>query len=203
MLAAAAEGRFPDAAEPIVVVPSPRPLAGAIVAFTGCTYVAADVDCDELESHLGANRLAGPVEPRFVQWLAGRVNGRARNHEVILAGIGTGSRPDAFQPEPNWPDHERAGHGARLRRDVHGWTYRDGQGIVLIGRGLVDRLEIAYETAPDAPAGTGSAMVRDALGLVPAGTPLFAQVAPGNARSLRAALAAGYRPLGGETLIET
>lgn len=39
-----------------------------------------------------------------------------------------------------------------------------------------------------------------ALGLVPAGAPLFAQVAPGNSSSLRAVLAAGYQPIGSEVL---
>ncbi len=40
-----------------------------------------------------------------------------------------------------------------------------------------------------------------ALGLLPAGTPVFAQVAPGNSVSLRATLAAGYAPVGGEVLL--
>jgi hypothetical protein len=35
---------------------------------------------------------------------------------------------------------------------------------------------------------------------VPPAEPVFAQVAPGNAGSLRAVLAAGYRPIGGEVL---
>ena len=39
-----------------------------------------------------------------------------------------------------------------------------------------------------------------ARGLVPAGEHLFAQVAPGNVASLRAFLAAGYRPIGAEVL---
>ncbi len=43
-------------------------------------------------------------------------------------------------------------------------------------------------------------LIRAARGLVPPGQYLFAPVAPGNARALRAALAAGFRPLGGEVL---
>jgi hypothetical protein len=48
--------------------------------------------------------------------------------------------------------------------------------------------------------GTGRGLIGDALRLVPAGEPVFAAVAPGNARSLRAFLAAGFTPLGSEVL---
>jgi hypothetical protein len=44
-------------------------------------------------------------------------------------------------------------------------------------------------------------LLSDALGLVPRGEPVFAAVAPGNARSLRAFLATGFVPLGSEVLI--
>jgi len=46
--------------------------------------------------------------------------------------------------------------------------------------------------------GTGRAVARAAAGLVPAGEPLWAQVAPGNAASLRAVTAAGFVPVGAE-----
>jgi len=41
-----------------------------------------------------------------------------------------------------------------------------------------------------------AALVSDALSALPAGQLVVAAVAPGNAASLRAALAAGFRPLG-------
>ncbi len=37
--------------------------------------------------------------------------------------------------------------------------------------------------------------------LVPGGAPLWAQITPGNAASVRAFLAAGYRPAGSEVLL--
>jgi hypothetical protein len=40
------------------------------------------------------------------------------------------------------------------------------------------------------------------LRLVPAGEPVFAAVAPGNACSLRAFLAAGFTPVGSEVIIQ-
>jgi hypothetical protein len=47
----------------------------------------------------------------------------------------------------------------------------------------------------------GRSLLEDALALVPHGEPVFAAVSPGNARSLRAFLAAGFVPLGSETII--
>jgi L-amino acid N-acyltransferase YncA len=45
-------------------------------------------------------------------------------------------------------------------------------------------------------AGLARSLLRDALGLVPAGEPVVAAVAPGNAASLRAFLGAGFTPIG-------
>jgi hypothetical protein len=44
-------------------------------------------------------------------------------------------------------------------------------------------------------------LLRDALGHVPAGEPVFAAVAAGNARSLRAFLAVGFKPIGCEVVL--
>jgi RimJ/RimL family protein N-acetyltransferase len=48
--------------------------------------------------------------------------------------------------------------------------------------------------------GLGTALAAAAPALVPAGAPLWAQVAPANTASLRAFLAAGWRPVGAEVL---
>ena len=44
-------------------------------------------------------------------------------------------------------------------------------------------------------------MIGEGLGLVPAGDLVWAQVAPGNAASLRAFLTCGFFPIGSEVLI--
>jgi len=49
--------------------------------------------------------------------------------------------------------------------------------------------------------GLGRELVAAARHLVPDGTPLWAQIAPGNAASVRAFLAAGYQPVGAEALL--
>jgi hypothetical protein len=60
---------------------------------------------------------------------------------------------------------------------------------------------MSVELAGAGERGTGRGVIRDARRPVPAGEPVFAAVAPGNARSLRAFLAAGFVPLGSEVLI--
>jgi len=71
----------------------------------------------------------------------------------------------------------------------------------MLGRGLAGRWEVAVEVAPEHRGqGLGRALARAAPALVPSGEPLFAQVSPGNVASVRAFLAAGYRPICSEVL---
>src|SRR2546421_454978 len=170
---------------PITVFPPPPHLNAAVVAFSGHTFIAADVEPGEVHARIGENPLTGPVLPSFLEWIASRVGARAGMIDVVLAAKGTGSPDAVLKEEPRWRDFERAQHGARLRRELSGWT-AEGLGLVLIGRGLVDRWELAYEVAADAPSGSGRTLASLARGLVPRDEPLFAQVAPGHARSLRA-----------------
>src|SRR5207245_372679 len=76
-----------------------------------------------------------------------------------------------------------------------------GGGVLVLGRGLTNRWEMAYEVDEAARGrGLGRALATAARTLLPPGTPIWAQVAPGNAASLRATLAAGYTPVGAEVL---
>ncbi|MYS16437.1 GNAT family N-acetyltransferase, partial [Streptomyces sp. SID4982] len=71
---------------------------------------------------------------------------------------------------------------------------------LVLGRGLGGRVEVAVEVGEEARhRGLGRALATAARHL--AGEPVWAQVAPGNARSVRAFLAAGYRPVGAEVLL--
>ncbi len=74
--------------------------------------------------------------------------------------------------------------------------------MVLVGRGFAGRWEAAFEVDPgERGHGLGRALAGAARHLVPQGEPVWAQVSPGNAASLRATLAAGYRPVGSEVLL--
>jgi RimJ/RimL family protein N-acetyltransferase len=81
-------------------------------------------------------------------------------------------------------------------------VYGDDRGLVTVGTGLAGRTELSIELDPArCGQGQGGGLIRDALAGIAAGTPVFAAVAPGNARSLRAFLRCGFRPIGSEVLI--
>lgn len=88
----------------------------------------------------------------------------------------------------------------RFRDGVRVWTVPGG--VLVLGRGVAGRWEAAIEV--DAAArgrGLGQALGVSARHLVPAGDVVWAQQAPGNATSVRAFQAAGYRPVGAELLL--
>ncbi|MFG1694953.1 GNAT family N-acetyltransferase [Nonomuraea sp. NPDC049309] len=73
-------------------------------------------------------------------------------------------------------------------------------GLLAVGRGVGGRWEVAIEVEPDHRGrGLGRLLATAARHLAPG--PLWAQVAPGNAASVRAFIAAGYAPVGAEVLL--
>ena len=81
------------------------------------------------------------------------------------------------------------------------WSTPDGAGVLILGRGVAGRWEVSMEVDPAARGrGLGTALVTAAPAFVPDGAPLWAQVATANTASLRAFLAAGYRPVAAEVL---
>ncbi|HEY3261692.1 MAG TPA: N-acetyltransferase, partial [Pseudonocardiaceae bacterium] len=86
----------------------------------------------------------------------------------------------------------------RYRIDVRVWQC-DG-GVLVLGRGLADRWEVAVEVdCGERGHGLGGSLFTAARHVVAA--PVWAQVAPGNVASVRALLEAGYRPGGAEALL--
>jgi L-amino acid N-acyltransferase YncA len=64
-------------------------------------------------------------------------------------------------------------------------------------------MEMSIEVADASTStGLGRNLIAQARGTVPPGQHLFAAVSPGNARSLRAFLAAGFTPIGSEIIID-
>ncbi|CAA9294328.1 MAG: FIG01123873: hypothetical protein [uncultured Corynebacteriales bacterium] len=88
----------------------------------------------------------------------------------------------------------------RYRVDVRAWEVPGA--LLILGRGLAGRWEVAVEVEPShRDLGIGRALVAAAPALVPPGETLWAQVSPANVASLRAFLAAGYRPVAAEILL--
>lgn len=191
----AADGRFPPVDGGVDVA---APMDGdhhAVVEFTGHSVVLTTRDRPSVLAH-GADGYGGASRPDVLRWLAGP-DGWIGSHDAVLTARGAGS--GRLAERDDLEDHPRVVRSRRHRRDVD--VYGDETGLVTIGRGLVDRLEVSVEVFTDAPAGAGRRLIAEALGLIRAGEIVFAQVAPGNAASLRAFLSCGFVPIGAETLL--
>ena len=96
--------------------------------------------------------------------------------------------------------HPRVVRALRYRDEVRVWQANGA--VLLIGRGLAGRFEVAIEVDEQCRGqGLGARLAVAARRLVPPGEPVWAQIAPGNAASVRAFLRAGFRPVGAEALL--
>jgi GNAT superfamily N-acetyltransferase len=143
-----------------------------------------------------------PAGPGGDARLAGR-GGQGVRHLAVssraTAEPGAPVLPGGLRALPDDVGHPRLARAHRYRDEVRGYTV-DG-GLLLIGRGLAGRWEVAVEVEPAYRGrGVGRHLVGVAPALVPPGEHLWAQVAPANVASVRAFLAAGYRPVGVEVL---
>jgi len=191
----AADERFPAIDGGVDVM---APQAGdhhAVVEFTGHSFVLTDRDSVDVHE-LGVDGFGGASQPDVLRWLAGP-HGWIGSHDAVLVARGVGG--GQLRERDDLDDHPRVARSRTHRRDVR--VYGDDAGLVTIGRGLVDRLELSVEVVAGAPAGAGPRLIRETLALIPVGNVVFAQVAPGNAASLRAFLSCGFTPIGAETLL--
>jgi hypothetical protein len=195
---AAAEGYFPAVDGAVTVLPA---LPGGLecsVAFTGHAVVATALPAADVLAH-DPDGYGGSLAPDFLRYLASPA-GWIGVVDVTLVARGTGGTP-RLRPVAAMDDHPRVEHARQLRADVR--VFGDQRGIVTLADGLAGRKELSIELhRPDEGGqGLGRTLITDALTLMPEGAPLFAAVSPGNARSLRAFLAAGFIPIGAEVLL--
>lgn len=190
----AAAGRFPPADGGVTALPGLAGGRSAVLALTGHAFVATDLPTDDL-ADVPLDGFGGAVSPRTLLRLAG--GGQIGVVDVTLAAPGLGG--GALPITQRWDDHLRVRYARSLRSDVvvHGGE----DGFITLAHGLAGRREMSVEVVPGAPVGTGRALVHEARRLVPTGQTLFAAVSPGNARSLRAFLAAGFVPLGSAVIL--
>jgi hypothetical protein len=199
VLEAAAAGSFPLADGEVEVFP-PDPWGWwAIVALTGHAYVLADVDPAELRA-IGADGYGGVSHPPALSFLAG-AGGTIGSLDAVLVGR---TEPGPVLPRrEDLDDHPRVRRARHHRRDVE--VYADDDGLVVVGRGLVGRREVSvelFDPAAAGGAGHGRRLIRAGLAALTPGEWCWAQVAPGNAASLRAFLACGFVPIGSEVIVE-
>jgi len=202
LLQDAACGSPPPADGVVEVCPAPPGPVDAVLAFTAHHVVAAGVDPDLVAARLPDGDLGAPMSPGFLGWLGERLGSLPGSLDVVLATTGLGGDPPlALRPGGEPGRHPRAARAARYRGDLQVWTDPDGAGVLVLGRGLAGRREVSFEVDPARRnRGLGRLLVAAARHLTPQGEVLFAQVAPGNAASLRVVEAAGFRPIGAEVL---
>jgi hypothetical protein len=196
LLLATADGRFPPPDGSVEVLPAPPGRSDAVVAFTARNFVAVPLSPDEVLAQLAPGDLGAPQSPAFLLWLADRLGSAPGALDVVL--IADPLRGTAqLEERDDLEDHPRVVRARRHRDDVHVLSRDDG--FVTLGRGLAGRLEVSVEVEPGKRGiGLGRSLALAARCLVD--EPLFAQVSPGNSASVRAFLAAGYRPIGSEVL---
>jgi GNAT superfamily N-acetyltransferase len=192
----------PPAADGVVEVWPPAGAVDAVLAFTAHHVVAAGVEPALVAGRLPEGDLTAPMSAGFLGWLGEQLGSLPGSLDVVLAARGLGGEPPLELRAGVDPDrHPRAARALRYRGDLEVWTSPDGAGVLVLGRGLAGRREVSFEVEPvRRNRGLGRLLVAAARHLTPPGEPLFAQVAPGNAASLRVVEAAGFRPIGAEVL---
>jgi GNAT superfamily N-acetyltransferase len=210
----AAAGRFlpPDGGVTILPAQSP-PRAAGVIAFTAHSVIFVDADLDWVAGQLPPGDLSGPLTPAFLDALCARTGRRAQSTDVLavttslpgepeidLVPLAAGADGAAGADRAGGAVHPRLARARRYRDDVRAWQ-ADG-GIVMLGRGVGGRWEVAVEVDPGRQGqGLGRRLALAGRHLVPDGAPLWAQIAPGNVASMRAFLGAEYRPAGAEALL--
>ena len=201
LLRDAAAGRFPPPDGTVTVVGQPPGHLAAVVAFTAHHVVAADVDPGEVADRLAPADLSAPLSAPFLLWLGERIGREAGSLDAVLVASSTDRADAEALVDLDGSDHPRVLRAHRYRGDLRLLSDRQRRTVVVIGRGLAGRWEVSLEIDPSQRgAGLGRSLLSAARGVLPPGEPLFAQVAPGNAASLRAFLAAGFVPIGAEVL---
>ncbi|MGW0706765.1 GNAT family N-acetyltransferase [Streptomyces sp. NPDC002643] len=203
ILDAAAIGVFPPADGRTTVLPQPSPRDAGVLAFTAHSIVFTDEDPTWVRETLhttDCDALAATMNARFLAALMERTGRRSDTIDVMTVGAPLPGAPALALTEIHDPDHPRVVSSRRRRDDVRVWA-TEGGGLLVLGRGVAGRLEVAVEVAEDVRhRGLGRELARAARQLS-GGEPVWAQVSAGNARSLRAFQAAGFVPVGSELLL--
>ncbi|MFI1935905.1 GNAT family N-acetyltransferase [Streptomyces purpureus] len=203
ILDAAANGQFPAPDGSTTVVPAPSRRDTGVIAFTAHSVVFTDEDPGWVRATLAAldcDELAATMNPRFLNAFLDRTGRRTDTIDLLTVAHSLPGRTALDLREITDPVHPRVVRARRRRDGVRVWV-ADG-GILVLGRGVAGRWEAAIEVDEDARhRGLGRELAVAARHLVPPGEPVWSQQAAGNARSIRAFQAAGYRPVGAEALL--
>jgi GNAT superfamily N-acetyltransferase len=200
ILASAAAGQFPPADGKVTILPQPSERDCGVFSFTAHAVIFANADPAWVARQLPPDDLTGPLSAHFLTALGTQTGRTPKNIDVLTCAAALPGEPSIELTLQSGSQHARAARALRYRDEVRVWQAEGG--VLIIGRGVADRWEVAVEVDLDQRGhGLGRALAAAARHLVPDGVPLWAQIAPGNAASVRAFLAAGYRPVGAEVLL--
>ncbi|MGW8763098.1 GNAT family N-acetyltransferase [Streptomyces sp. NPDC055815] len=202
ILAAAARGEFPPPDGSTTVVPQPGPRDAGVLAFTAHSVVFTDADPEWVRAALAATSadpLAASMNPAFLLALMARTGRHMNTIDLLTVADALPGPPPLELREIDDPSHPRVARALKFRDEVRVWA-ADG-GVLVLGRGVGGRWEAAVEVDEEVRhRGLGRALATAARHLTP-GEVVWAQQAPGNARSVRVFQAAGYRPVASEALL--
>ncbi|MFJ4685585.1 GNAT family N-acetyltransferase [Streptomyces sp. NPDC088789] len=202
ILEEAGRGGFPPADGTITVVPQHGPRDAGVLAFTAHSVVFTDEDPRWVYDTLAAtpaDPLAAAMSPHFLTAFAARTGRRTDTVDVMCVAAALPGGPVPGLAEIEDPGQPRVVSALGHRDTVRVWAAAEG-GLLVLGRGVGGRLEAAVEVDEAVRhRGLGRRLATAARRLS-GGEPVWAQISAGNARSLRAFLASGYRPVGSEAL---
>jgi predicted GNAT family acetyltransferase len=203
LLDAAAAGKFPPADGSVEILAQPGERDAGVIAFTAFAVVFADTDPGWVAGELPPDDLSAPLRVRFLHALGQRLGRQPGDIDMLACAAPLpGAPPRELRLAEIDPtaQHTRIARALHYRDDVRAWQAAGG--VIVLGRGVAGRWETAIEVDPQyRGAGFGSQLASAARQLVPDGSPVWAQIAPGNAASIRTFLRAGFRPMGGESLM--
>ncbi|NBM19367.1 GNAT family N-acetyltransferase [Streptomyces sp. GC420] len=204
ILERAARGGFPPPDGGTTVIGQPDRRDAGVLAFSAHSVVFTDEDPRWVRRTLAGvdcDTLAAAMNPWFLTALMARTGRAMHTIDLLTVADALPGPPELELREIEDPGHPRVARALKFRDDVRVWA-SEGGGVLVLGRGVAGRWEAAIEVGEGSRGrGLGRALAVAARHLVPDGDVVWAQQAPGNARSVRAFQAAGYRPVGSEALL--
>lgn len=198
-LHAAAAGEFPKPDGEVTFVGVHRSGIEAIVAFTGHAFVMTALGPEAFtDVELDGFGLAHRPEAQLRLARGGRI-GVTDATMVSTTVPGSEDGVAVLEETDAFPDHPRVRHALAIRSEVR--VFAGPEGLVTLASGLVGRQEMSVEAFTPGQ-GAGRSLIRAAIRLADRSRPLFAAVAPGNARSFRAFQAEGFTVIGSEVVVQ-